>query len=70
MWAFRKGVLKGTLSMFFSRPLLERNYMYGSISIEIKSFSKQCDIKTTNAKSVTDASIWVVFISKKATRLK
>ena len=34
--------------------------MHGSISIENDSFSRYCDIKTTNAKSVTDTSIWVI----------
>ena len=38
--------------------------MRKSISIERISFSRNCDIKTTNEKSVTDASIWVMFISK------
>ena len=38
--------------------------MRGSISIENISFSINCDIKITNAESVTDASIWVMFISK------
>ena len=38
--------------------------MHGSISFENISFSKQCDIKTTNVKSITDASIWVMFTSK------
>ena len=38
--------------------------MHGSISIENISFSRNCDIKTTNAKSVADASLWVMFISK------
>ena len=47
----------------FSRPLFERNYMHGSISIENISFSRNCDIKITNAKSTTDASTWVIFIS-------
>ena len=31
--------------------------MHESISMENISFSRNCDIKTTNAKSVTDASI-------------
>ena len=48
----------------FSRPLLERNYMRRSFSIENISFSRNCDIKTTKAKSVTDASMWVMFIFK------
>ena len=48
----------------FSRPLLERNCMHGSILIENMSFSRNCDIKTTNVKRVMDASIWVMFISK------
>ena len=47
----------------FSRPLLERNYMRGSISIENILFSRNCDIKITNAKSATDASIWVMCVS-------
>ena len=38
--------------------------MQGSLSIENISFSRNCDIKTTNAKSVPYASIWVMFISK------
>ena len=36
--------------------------MRGSISIENISFSRNCDDKIANAKSVMDASIWVVFI--------
>ena len=36
--------------MFFSRPLLERNYMHGSILIKNISFSRSCDIKTTKCK--------------------
>ena len=42
----------------------------GSISIENISFSRNCDIKTTNAKSVTDHSIWVAFISKNSVTLE
>ena len=38
--------------------------MSGSISIENISFSRNCNIKITNAKSVTVAFIWVMFISK------
>ena len=38
--------------------------MRESITIENISFSRNCDIKITNAKSVTDTSIWVMFISK------
>ena len=38
--------------------------MHISILIENISFSRNCDIKMTNAKSVTDASIWEVFVSK------
>ena len=38
--------------------------MRGCISIENISFSRNCDIKITNAKSITDSSIWVMFISK------
>ena len=53
----------------FTRPLLESNCMHGSISIENISFSRKCDIKTTNAKSVTDTSIWVMFISKNSNTL-
>ena len=34
--------------------------MLGSISIENISFSRNCDIKITNANIVTDASIWVI----------
>ena len=48
----------------FQDPLLKRNYMRGSISIENISFSRNCDIKITNANSVTDASIWAMFIFK------
>ena len=36
----------------FSRPLLDQNYMYGSISIKNISFSKNCDIKTTKLGKV------------------
>ena len=46
----------------FSRPLLQRNYIRGSISINIISFSRNCDIKQ-KMKSVTDACIWVMLIS-------
>ena len=38
--------------------------MRGSISMENIFFSRNCDIKITNTKSVTDASIRVMFISK------
>ena len=38
--------------------------MCESISIENISFSRNFDIKITNAKSVTDAFILVMFISK------
>ena len=48
----------------FLRPLVERKNMRGSISIENISFSRNCDIKITNAKIVTDASIWIMCISK------
>ena len=34
------------------------------------SFSRNCDIKTTNANSITDASIWVKFISKNSDTLE
>ena len=54
--------------MFF-KTLTNRNYISGSISIENISFSRNCDIKITNAKSVTDASIWVMFISKNRDKL-
>ena len=54
----------------FSRTLLEGNCMHGSISIENISFSRYCDIQTTNSKSVTDASLWVMFISKHSDTLE
>ena len=57
-------------SMFLSRPLLERNCIRGSDSIENISFARNCDIKTNNAKSVTDASMWVMFISKNSDTLE
>ena len=38
--------------------------MRSCISIENISFSRNCDIKITNVKSITDSSIWVMFISK------
>ena len=48
--------------------------MRGSISIEniicLLSFSRNCDIKITNVKSVTDASIWVMFSSKNSYKLE
>ena len=44
--------------------------MHALISIENISFSRNCDIKTTNAKSVTDASILVMFISKNSDTLE
>ena len=51
--------------MFF-KTLISRNYMHGSISVESISFSRNCDIKVANAKSVTYmyTSIWVMYISK------
>ena len=53
----------------FSRPLLERNYMRGSISIENLLFSRNYGIQTIDAKSVADASIWVIYISKNSDTL-
>ena len=44
--------------------------MHGSISTENISFSINCDIITTDEKSVTDASIWVMFISKNSDTLE
>ena len=44
--------------------------MHGSILIENISLSRNCDIKTTNTKSVTDASIWVMFIFKDSDTLE
>ena len=44
--------------------------MHEPILIENISFSRNCDIKTTNAKNVTDASIWAKFISKNSKRLE
>ena len=41
----------------FPRNLLEQNCMHGSISIEDISFSRNCDIETSNARSITNASI-------------
>ena len=41
-----------------------------SISIENKSFSRNCDIKTANAKSVMDAFIWVMFFIKNSDTLE
>ena len=38
--------------------------MHESISKENVSFSRNCDIKKTNAKSVTDTFILVMFISR------
>ena len=38
--------------------------MRGSISIENILFSRNCDIEMTDGRSVTDASICVMFISK------
>ena len=38
--------------------------MRGRISIENILFSRNCDINITNAESVTDASIWSMYISK------
>ena len=57
-------------SQCFSRPLLERDYMRGSILIENILFSRNCDIEIKNTKSITDASIWVVFISKNSNTLE
>ena len=36
--------------MFFEGPLLKRNYMHISISIENISFLRNCDIKTTKCE--------------------
>ena len=48
----------------FSRSLLEQNYMRTSILIKTYCFQEIVIIKKqNNAKSVTDASIWVMFIS-------
>ena len=44
--------------------------MHGSISIENISFSRNCDIKTTNAKSIMDPSTWEMFISKNSNMLE
>ena len=44
--------------------------MRRTISIENISFTRNCDIKITNAKSVTEASIWVMFISKNSDTLE
>ena len=55
--------------MFF-KTLLARNYTRGFISIENISFSRNCDIKIPNAKSVTDASISVMFISKNSDKFE
>ena len=57
-------------SQCFSRPLLKRSNIHGSISIENISFSRNRDIKITIAKSVTDASIWVMFITKNSDTLE
>ena len=43
--------------------------MRGSILIENISFSRNCDTKITHAKSVTDVSIWVMFIFKNSDTL-
>ena len=46
--------------------------MRGSIEAlwQKKSFSRNCDIKITNAKSVTDTTIWVMFIFKNSETLE
>ena len=44
--------------------------MRGSISIENISFSRNCDIKITNAKSATEASTQVLFISQNSDTLE
>ena len=55
--------------MFFQDPYLNeitsRNHFNKNIS-----FSRNCDIKTTYAKSITDASIWVMFSSKNSDTLE
>ena len=56
--------------MFFQDPNLDEINIRGSISIENISLSRNCDIKTTNAKSVTDASIWLMFISENSDSLE
>ena len=51
----RYSITEEDVKICFSEMLfktLERNYMRGSISIENISFSRNCDIKITNAKSV------------------
>ena len=44
--------------------------MRGSILIQNMSFSRNCDIKIANFKSVTDASIWVMFVSRNSNKLE
>ena len=44
--------------------------MRRTIPIENISFSRNCDIKIKNAKIVTDASFWVMFISKNGDTLE
>ena len=44
--------------------------MQGSISIENTSFLRHCDIRITNGKSVTDASILEMFLSKNSDMLE
>ena len=44
--------------------------MRESISIENILFSRNWDIKIINAKSVTDSSIWVMFISENSNTLE
>ena len=67
---FHRRGCKNFILVIFSRPLLERNNMRRSISIENISFSRNCDMNITNAKSITDASIWVMFISKNSDTLE
>ena len=43
--------------------------MRGSISIE-NMFSRNCKIRITNAKSVSDASIWIMIIAKNSDLLE
>ena len=48
----------------FSRPLLVRNYMHGCISIDNISLQEIVVLNQQDAKSITNASIWLKFISK------
>ena len=48
---FKKNLFSNILKVkVISRPFHERNYIHGSILMENRSFSRNCDIKTTKCE--------------------